>query len=190
MTKATEFSREGALTKLIERDGLVCRFPGCDREEFDVEGDFSLTIDHWMPQSYGRANGWTHEQIWDISNLRILHRKCNALKGDRIPNEDGTLPPRPIDLRPSHQRRADRSGRVDVCETCMSGRLLLEGEECYDCGSGPQPSTMPKYLQVTPKECSHGWGENPELHCWLCFVGHVERRPAMEDVLDADHLEE
>lgn len=190
MAKASEFSREGALDVLIERDGLVCQYPGCDRKGFDIDGAFELTIDHYMPQSKAREMGWSEDRIWHTDNLKIMHRKCNALKGDRIPNEDGSLPPRPEDLRPVHQRRADKTGRVPVCETCMSGRLLLFGEECPDCGSGPQPSTLPKYLQVSPKECSHGWGKNPELICWMCNLGFIKRRPAIEDVLDTDQLED
>lgn len=184
-------TREATIAALRERDGDRCQFPGCD-EVLDftvIAGPQEVTIDHWYSQSYGKANGWTYEEIWDISNLRLMTRKCNSLKSDRTPNPDGTLPPRPEDLRPLHQRRADKSGRVDICETCMSGRLLLQGETCYDCGSGPQPSTLPRYLQVAPKDCSHGWGKNPEAVCWKCWLGFERRRPAIEDVLDTDSLE-
>ena len=181
-------SREALIRAIIERDGEGCSFPGCVREGFDEDGPYELTIDHHYPVSYGRANGWTHEEIWALSNCTIQHKVCNSRKGDRVPNPDGTLPPTAEELRPLHQRRADKSSRVPVCETCMSGRLLLHGEVCYDCGSGPQPSTLPKYLQVSPKECSHGWGERPEVHCWRCFLGFEKRRPAIESVMDADGM--
>lgn len=181
MARGYPLPRDEIVAILRKRDGDICQYPGCGRTlDFDATFDFEVTVDHWIPLSKGGEES--------LENYRLFEKRCNALKGDRMPNADGTLPPRPIDLRPMHQRRADKSGRIDVCETCASGRLLLFGEICHDCGSGPQPSTLPKYLQVTPKECSHGWGENPELHCWLCFVGHVERRPAMEDVLDTDGL--
>ena len=181
MGRGYAIPREKIIAILLERDGDVCQYPGCGRTlDLDAVADFEVTVDHWIPRSKGGSE--------DISNYRLFEKRCNALKGDRMPNEDGTLPPRPVDLRPLHQRRADKSARIDVCETCMSGRLLLFGEECPDCGSGPQPSTLPKYLQVSPKECSHGWGENPKVICWMCNLGFIKRRPAMEDVLDTDGL--
>lgn len=182
--------RQSMVDALIERDGLRCTYPDCPHpEEFKEEGRWSVSIDHTVPVSHGRANGWTEEEIWDLSNTTLMHVICNSNKSDRLYDENGVLAPKPSDLRPLHQRRADKSSRVPVCETCMSGRLLLEGEVCYDCGSGPQPSTLPRYLQVPPKECSHGWGLNPEKSCWRCFLGFVERRPAIETVMDVDSLQ-
>lgn len=188
MQEKFQFNREWAIRELIVRDGPGCQYPSCVRKEFEPSGPWELTLDHTFPQSAAKAAGWPVERIWGLDNLAIYHRKCNAEKGDRVFNDDGTLPPRPEDLRPVHQRRADKTGRVPVCETCMSGRLLLDGEVCYDCGSGPQPSTLPKHLQVAPKDCSHGWGKNPEAVCWKCWLGFEQRRPAIEDVLDTDGL--
>lgn len=150
---------------LSKRDGYFC---------FTGKHDFSpsdiVTIEHWIPLVAGGT--------WALENLRLACKRCNAHKGDRVPNPDGTLPPHPRDLLPIHQVKADRTGRVDVCETCYSGRLLDEGEFCPDCGSGPQPSTAPAYKQRSPKECDHN-----KFHCWMCFQGLIPRRPAFEDAL-------
>lgn len=159
---------------LRERDGDFC-FTG----QHDWRPQDIVTIEHWIPLSKGGT--------WAMENLRLACKRCNSDKGDRMPNPDGTLPPHPRDLLPLHQRRADKSGRVDVCGTCLSGRILLPGEQCPDCGSGPQPAATPRSTQKSPKDCSHGW-EDPLDHCWMCHLGHVERRPAIETVLDTDRL--
>lgn len=159
---------------LKKRDGWSC-YVG----KHDFAPDDEVTIDHWIPLSKGGT--------WALDNLRLACKRCNASKGDRMPNPDGTLPPHPRDLLPAHQRRADKSGRIDLCETCQSGRLLLEGEYCEVCGSGPQPAVAPKAYQKSPKDCSHGWVDERD-HCWMCFLGHVERRPAMESVFDVDSM--
>src|SRR5687767_3100328 len=91
---AIKVPRAQLVADLRTRDGATCQYPGC-HESLDfsvVEGPNEVTIDHWIPQYYGKANGWTIEEIWDLSNLKLMHKKCNAKKGDRIPNEDGTLP--------------------------------------------------------------------------------------------------
>lgn len=185
------FNRQDIIDALTERDGLSCRYPG-EEHALDPNGTGHnlISIDHWVPQAYGKANGWTFEEINALENLRLFCRRHNSLKGERLPNPDGTLPPRAEDLRPVHQRRADKSSRADMCDTCMSGRLLLVDDVCPDCGRDePQPRVLPKYLQVSPKECSHGWGKNPELYCWSCWLGYDERRPAIESVLDVDGAE-
>lgn len=160
-------SRAERIEHITGRDGPNCFFPGCGKP-FELEED--ITFDHWIPQSKGGT--------WHVDNLRMMHKRCNALKGDRMPNEDGTLPPLPKELLGIFHIRADKSGRVDVCTTCESGRLLLEGEFCEICGSGPQPATFPKYLQRSPKECDHR-----VFHCWVCLVHEPSlRHPAYEDV--------
>jgi hypothetical protein len=150
---------------LRERDGDFC-FTGQHKWRPTDE----VTVEHWIPLVHGGS--------WALDNLRLACKRCNSEKADRIPNPDGTLPPHPKDLLPVHQRRADKSGRVEPCETCYSGRLLLEGEECDVCGSGPQPSTAPAYKQRAPKDCDHD-----VYTCWMCFIGHVPRKPASEDAL-------
>lgn len=140
------------------------------------------TVDHYIPQVECKRRGWDAVQTHGITNCRPSCQRCNAKKADRIPNEDGTLPPK----RPSRADRAiAKRNRPEVCETCMSGRILLLGEECPDCGSGPQPASAPSAYQKSPKDCSHGW-DDPRDHCWMCYLGFIERRPAIETVLHTD----
>src|SRR6478752_209792 len=82
---------------LAERDGFFC-FTG----KHDFALDEEVTIEHWIPLSKGGT--------WALENLRLACKRCNAYKGDRMPNPDGTLPPHPKELLPVHQRRADKSG--------------------------------------------------------------------------------
>lgn len=128
------------------------------------------TIDHWIPQVEGRRRGWTSDLIHGIDNCRPMCKSCNANKGDRVPNDDGTLPPR--DVRPA------KTPRPDLCEACNNGRLLGQGQTCVVCGSYPQPLTAPKWLQVKPVECDHD-----EWYCWMCFIGHVPRVTSLEHLI-------
>lgn len=168
--------RVAIISALIERDGDRCMYPGCDKP-FD-DGAHEMTIDHIYPQSKAYADGWTYEQVNDISNLQLMGKRCNAVKGDLVYNPDGTLPE-----IPRRERAADKSSRAMVCNLCESGRLLFEGEQCELCGSGPQPASFPKYAQRAPKDCSHGWVD-PADHCWMCVIGHVERKPAFQTAFD------
>ena len=179
MANPTDLSRAELISALVERDGTKCQFPGEEHElNFNGEGKEEVTIDHHKPQSWCLKNGWTVHEIWDLSNLRLFCKRHNALKGDRLPNPDGTLPPLPKETLGIFYTRADKSGRVDVCDTCESGRLLLEGEHCEICGSGPQPGTYPRYKQRSPKDCDHHI-----FHCWYCLVEKPELRTrAYEDV--------
>lgn len=160
-------TRAERIEHIAARDGYACFFPGCGG---DFETAEDITFDHWIPQSKGGT--------WHVDNLRLMHKRCNALKGDRMPNADGTLPPLPKELLGKFHIRADKSGRVDVCDTCDSGRLLTLGDVCEICGSGPQPVSWPTYLKKNPKECDHH-----EFHCWMCVVHEPDlRTPAYEDV--------
>lgn len=156
------FDRKQRLRELIAIYGYRC-FLECGRPFTEKDPP---SIDHWWPQSWCRAQGWTQEQIDDISNTRICHRTCNSRKSDRIPLDDYTLGPVPI-----REPKAAKLPRPEHCETCFSGRLLLVGETCHDCGIGPQPSTIPKTLQRRPKECDHG-----QFICVRCFVWEPEIR--------------
>lgn len=174
-------SRTVLIELLRERDGDNCMYPSCGKPiDFSlVDGPTMATIDHRFPQVRARAAGWTEDEIWELSNLDLMHRSCNARKGDRVYNEDGTLPE-----PPARNKAVVKAERPMVCNLCESGRLLLEGEVCELCGSGPQPATAPRYLRVTPSECSHGWGENPDQFCWMCFIGMIERKPARQRILE------
>lgn len=168
--------RREVIAALQNRDGYDCYY--CEA----MLDDENRTVDHVIPQRIGKEKGYSSAEIHGIDNLVLSCRRCNSKKADRMLNSDGTLPPR----RPNRfERRAAKGQRKGVCETCMSGRILLEGEECPDCGSGPQPQSYPTAYKKEPRDCSHGW-DDPKDHCWYCMLGFVERRPAIESVLDAD----
>lgn len=168
----TALSRQETIEILRERDGYVCMFPGCTEPLADT-GKHMVTLDHIYPQALAKADGWTLAQINDLSNLQLMGKNCNARKGHLVPDENGVLPVKPVTIRiPKSQRPA-------VCETCFSGRILLPGEECYDCGSGPQPAVAPAALQRTPKECDHS-----TYHCWMCFLDFVPRKEAINRIIE------
>lgn len=129
---------------------------------FLCNGPFSKdeepTIDHWYPQSAGGT--------WHISNLRLAHAYCNNKKGSIIPNADGT-----IDW-PVREPKAKKVPRPEICNHCESGRILLIGETCEFCGSGPQPRMFPTANKKKVKNCTHSGID----HCWNCVLGFVERK--------------
>lgn len=166
-----KLSRSEIIEILRERDGYVCFL--CKKP---FNNDDEITIDHWQPQSKGGT--------WDIENLRLMTKRCNALKGDRIPNEDGTLPP--LKRESIANRRAIRRGeRAKVCDTCNSGRKLGPEEECSVCGSGPMPPTYPQWAKMLPQDCDHSgiWW------CWACMSGLIDREPASKYVFGGDDLD-
>lgn len=171
---ALAMPRAERIAALIERDGPNCQFPGCNKPFAD---DSDITFDHWMP----RAAGGT----WDLSNLRLMHKKCNAVKGDRIPNPDGTLPPLKREVTLANRRAVRRGSRPEVCTVCESGRKLGPDEQCATCGSGPKPEVFPRWAKMKANECDH------ELFwCWSCSIGIAPRKAAIVTVLDGEHLDE
>lgn len=192
MITTVKMQRAEILTSLLLRDGDICMHPDCGREMdiimvddvafTDATGKQEVTIDHWIPQSWAFDNGWTMDQVWDLDNLKLMHKACNASKGDLLPNEDGTLPEKPVKSR---ETRADKSNRPEVCQACNSGRLVARGQECHVCGSGPMPKSFPQTDKVSPKECDHH-----KQWCWACSLGLYKRTPAWETVLDAGFLDE
>ena len=161
----TKVPRAELVMLLRELHGDMCMHPDClGALDFNVtDGPLEVTIDHWMPQAFGKANGWSMAEIWDIDNLRLMHKKCNAKKGDLIPNEDGTLPAKVT--RNWKNRRAKRVNRPEICTACNAGRALQENEHCRACGSGPQPARLPRWRQVKPSECDH-----EKFFCWGCHL--------------------
>lgn len=159
--------RQKALQVLEARDGWRCTYPGCfDPLDDDPDERHAPTIDHKYPQSRARDEGWTMEEIWNLDNLQIMGRRCNAKKADLIYNEDGTLPRK-------GRIRNIKSERPQICSACNSGRLLSYGETCEVCGSDPQPKSWPNWAKVEPKECDHSL-----FWCWLCGSGIAPRVPA------------
>jgi len=162
--------RADLVAGLRVRDGDNCFHPKCGLPlDFKLdEGPLQVTIDHWMPQYWCREEGWTMEQIWHISNLRLMHKKCNAAKGDLIPNEDGTLPEKTV--RKFRYRRDKRAGRPDLCDSCDNGHNLAADEICANCGSDAQ--RYPRWAKVKYNECDHEL-----MWCWICSIT-PEMRPS------------
>lgn len=169
--------RDELIAELVVRDGLACMFPDCNGQlDLSVkDGPLEVTIDHWMPQHFGRANGWTREEIWHIDNLKLMHKKCNAKKGDRIPLEDGTLPVR--ETSNFRFRRQKRANRPDApCEFCDNGHNLSIGEVCAQCGVNAQ--AFPRWAKVKANECDHA-----AFWCWACSIGVTPRLGATEMIV-------
>lgn len=165
----TKVPRSELVRQLVERDGTMCQHPDHNHElDFEATDSREVTIDHWHSQSYGKQNGWTYEQIWDISNLKLMCKKGNAAKGDLIPNDDGTLPEKPQSrFRFRRQKRANRPD--GPCTTCNNGHNLFVGEVCAQCGCNAQ--RFPISAKVKFNECDH-----QILWCWYCSIT-PEARP-------------
>lgn len=174
----TKKSRDEIVSELIQRDGTTCQYPGCGNElDFSIkDGPKEVTIDHHVPQSWGYENGWTHDMVWALSNLKLMEKRCNAKKGDLLPNADGTLPDKKV--RTFKYRREVRGQRPEVCTSCNSGRNLEEDQWCNTCGSGPQPARYPKWRQMTPKDCDHDL-----FFCVACTIYFPEKRRSALDSL-------
>lgn len=177
-TRHRKAPRAELVAALVERDGTKCMFPGCGSElDFSVtKGPNEVTLDHWIPQWFGKDEGWSWDEIWAVSNLKLMHKKCNAKKGERVPNEDGTLPERVT--REFRYRRQKRATRPELCHVCDNGRKLGPNEVCASCSSGPQPERFPRWAKAKSTECDH------ELFwCWACSIGIVERAGATEMII-------
>lgn len=166
------FDRKSAIEFLIERDGFKCQYPGCTAAfSPDPDDRYGLSLDHIYPQVKAKSDGWTYEEIWDLGNLQLMHRVCNARKSDLTYDEDGNLPNR------GGRTKSVKMPRPEACGYCDNGRALYPGQTCDICYSGPQPARWPATMQRKPKECDH-----KVYHCWLCVVGHVPRIPASASV--------
>lgn len=182
----TKVPRAEQIAALVARDGLICQFPDCSHplDLSITDGPLETTIDHWIPQHFGKANDWTYEQIWDLSNLKLMHKRCNAKKGDRIPFEDGTLPERAV--RTFKYRRDKRATRPELCTECDNGHNLMVGEVCASCGCNAQ--RFPRWAKVKAPDCDHEL-----MWCWACSIGLVERPSSIGIAMrhaDSDELGE
>lgn len=177
-TQSHKVPRAELVAALRVRDGDVCAFPGCtERLDFSIkDGPREVTLDHWYPQYAGKADGWSMDEIWHLDNLRLMSKKCNARKGDRIPNEDGTLPEKAT--KTFRYRRDKRASRPEACESCMAGRLLGPDEWCNACGSGPNPGRYPKWRQMPVRDCDHDL-----FYCVACTVWFPDYRRSAIDAL-------
>lgn len=148
------------------RDGFACYL--CPRP-FTAED--RPTIDHYHPLAKGGT--------WELSNLKLAHRKCNQEKADRVFLDDGTLETK--QKRISYRdRQASKQSILDAfCEECNDGRLLWPDDICEICGRGAV--TFPWTTRLQPKDCSH----SGPWWCWSCSIGIVDREPAFVDAFGA-----
>ena len=155
--------RDLLVDALVQMHGDNCAY--CDKP-FVNEQDhkYSRTVDHYHSQDWCKRNGLSFEETHGMGNLRLAHKVCNSTKSNRAWLDDGTLEPR-------GRVRVAKGPRPEICETCMSGRILLVGEVCKDCGSGPQPAAAPTAYRKSTRECSH----SGEEHCGYCFIGIIPR---------------
>lgn len=169
--------RSELVAALIVRDGLKCQHPDCGRTmSLDSTGPLEITIDHWIPQAHGFAEGWSYEEVWDLSNLKLMCKKCNAKKSDTLPNPDGTLPSRPT--KTFRYRRDKRAQRAEICDQCLGGRNLGPDDWCNACGHGPQPGRYPKWRQMEVKQCDHDL-----FFCVSCTIWFPEQRRSVIDAI-------
>lgn len=155
-----------ALVQVYGDECFYCDIPFVDEQDHK----HSRTIDHYHSQDWCRNSGRSFEETHGMENLVLAHKVCNSQKSNREWLDDGTLAPR-------GRVRTVKAPRPAVCDTCVSGRLLLIGETCPDCGSGPQPANAPKMYQKSPKECTHSGLD----HCWMCYLGFLPRESEFAD---------
>lgn len=150
--KPSKATRSEIVDALTSRDGFfcyICKKPFKSRKE--------ATIDHWWPLSAGGT--------WILDNLRLACQPCNNLKGDVLPNPDGSV------NFVNRKVKTVRLPRPEFCENCISGRILLIGEICEVCGSGPQPISFPTAYKTKSRNCDHNL-----YHCFKCIIGLVKRK--------------
>jgi hypothetical protein len=159
-------TRSDLVLALIKRDGDHCRY--CKRD-FDKR---ERTIDHVYPQRRAYEDGWTYAQVWDLKNLALACKPCNARKSDHLLDENGNIPARKE--RTFRYRRDKRANRPDQpCVECDNGHNLFIDEVCAACGVSAQQ--YPRSAKVKAPDCDHAitW-------CWACSIGITERKGAIE----------
>lgn len=150
--KPNKSTRKEIVDFLSKRDGFFCYICG---DPFKSQKD--VTIDHFWPLAHGGT--------WALDNLKLAHQPCNNLKGDALPNADGTV------NFVNRKHKVARLPRPDQCNHCETGRILLIGETCDVCGSGPQPVMFPTSYKRKSTNCDHS-----KYHCFACIIGLVPRR--------------
>lgn len=177
VTERNKMSRDQMVAALVARDGTKCMYPDCDEElDFNATGKREVTIDHVYPQSKGYEDGWTFDQVWDLTNLQLMTKACNAKKGDLVYLPDGTLPVKKT--RTFKYRRDARAQRPEICNSCNNGRDLEYDQVCASCGSGPQPLRWERWKKMAPRDCDHAL-----FWCPMCGSGVIPRAGATEMIL-------
>ena len=155
-----ELSRQERVHFILKRDGAHCVI--CDKPFMP---NSEITIDHWIPKAAGGSD--------DLENLRLAHKKCNVWKGDRVPNEDGSLPPKPPKNDFVRRKESKKLLKSLICHKCNNGRLLKQNEICKTCNSPAGPEKYPHWAKRDAIKCTHTGIE----WCWACSIGWVERAP-------------
>ncbi len=169
-------SRTELVDALWKRDGNLCMHPRCNKPlDRNAEGSQEVTIDHREPQSWCRDNGWSEEEIWNLTNLNLMHKACNASKSDTRYLEDGTLP---VKENRFVNRRLARAERPEVCVSCSAGRDLGPDEICASCNSGPMPERFPRWAKMKASDCDH-----EAFWCAWCSIGVLPRAGATEMII-------
>lgn len=165
--------RSELVLALIERDSDECTY--CHRDFSSRE----RTIDHVYPQVRAFADGWSYEKVWNLDNLVLSCKPCNAKKGDQLLLEDGSIPKRRE--RTFRYRRDKRAMRAEVCTSCNAGRDLGPDEVCASCNSGPMPERFPRWAKMRADECDH-----EAFWCWCCSIGIIERPSATVMIMKSE----
>ena len=152
---------------LLKRDGYTCAI--CHKT---LRNRDDITIDHWIPRAAGGSD--------ELDNLKLAHKRCNAWKSDRVPNSDGTIPPRPRKESIKDKRQKKKDILDNLCTDCYDGRLLLEGEHCPYCGVPAGPEDWPHWAKRPANKCDH----TPPEWCWACSIGIVDRKPVFLVLLE------
>lgn len=143
--------RRKLVARLLKKYGAQCFY--CP-QPLDMD---NCTVDHYVPRAAGGSN--------HIDNLRPSCFPCNNWKADRVPNADGSIPPKVGRVRVS------KAERPFVCMICFSGRDLAAGEQCWQCKTGPKPEVRPHYLKRKTWLCDH------DVHwCIACCIMSEEDR--------------
>lgn len=150
--KPNKSTRKEIIEFVSRRDGYFCYI--CDKP---FRSPKDVTIDHFWPLAHGGT--------WALDNLKLAHQPCNNLKGDALPNPDGTI------NFVNRKVKIPKLPRPEFCDHCISGRLLLIGEVCELCGSGPQPVMFPTSYKRKSTNCDHD-----KYHCFACIIGLVKRK--------------
>lgn len=154
MNQKEASERRKLIIRLHKKYGACCFY--CPKP-LSVE---ETTVDHYIPRAAGGSN--------HIDNLRPACFPCNNWKADRVPNPDGSIPPKAVRYR---SRKAERPL---VCMICFNGRDLSAGEYCWQCKTGPQPEVRPQYLKRKTWLCDHD-----EHWCIACCIISEEDREIM-----------
>lgn len=108
-----------SLKKLFKRDDGICWICGekCDFESFNTSkkgnkvcGDLYPEIEHVIPISRGGFHSW--------DNVRLAHRKCNALKSDNI------YPFVPLNYELAYKEKKEKTQAKKTAQFSLDGELI------------------------------------------------------------------